>query len=113
MSFLYPQIFSDFLVLSYGRYKPSVDETRCGISFGRCFGMWENVAKIFLFISFVHCKTLIVVCTQIPEFYQREWAQNASGIRKNSTSGCVDISGAKIVPSPETSSGGPACGPGW
>jgi hypothetical protein len=54
MSFIRPQIFSEFLDSSWGRYEPPDDGTRSGIGFGRRFGVWENITKFFLFISFVH-----------------------------------------------------------
>jgi hypothetical protein len=105
MSFVHPQMFSEFLDLSCGRYEPSDDGTRSGIGFGRRFGLWENVAKFFVLVSFVRCKTLIelkfcqpiaVVCAYILYLFQRKRVRNAGRIVNNSTLGCVDTSGAKF-----------------
>jgi hypothetical protein len=55
MAFQYSEIYSNFLDLWCGRYERSDCGTRSGIGFGRCFGVWEKVAKIILFISFERC----------------------------------------------------------
>ncbi|KAJ7698059.1 hypothetical protein B0H17DRAFT_1129992 [Mycena rosella] len=52
MYFLCPQIFSEFMDLSCGKYEPSDDGSRSGIGFGGRFGVWEKHIKTFLFFSF-------------------------------------------------------------
>jgi hypothetical protein len=68
------------LDLGCRRYEHSDVRTRSGIEFGRQFEMWENVARISLFISFVHrtsigfkiCQLMAMVCKHVPHFFWRK-----------------------------------------
>jgi hypothetical protein len=92
------EIFSNFLDFSCGRYECSdVGSDLAGVL---------ACGKMFLFISFVRGRASIRltfyqpiarVCIRIPHFYWRKRVRNTDGIMNNSTSGCVDVSGDKIV----------------